>query len=129
MWLYQSSILKYFCLHSFKSIKLEFPGFWLAVRYRRRHSDWLNYSHLTGYQIKIKLICIKISRSRIGLNIPNIQKFSPLRPNLKSLNRVIDPPKPGSNWAPAQSSKHWIQFQEEPTMFQPRLNFLKLGLW
>ena len=31
--------------------------------------------------------------------------------------------KTGSNWASAQISKHWIQFQVEPTMFEPSLKF------
>jgi hypothetical protein len=44
-----------------------------------------------------------------------------------NLNCVAKPPKTGSNWAPAQISKHWIQFQVEQTMFEPRLKFLKIN--
>ena len=49
-----------------------------------------------------------------------------LRPNLKFLNSISEPPKTGSNWAPAQISKHWIQFQMEPTMFYLRFFYHKL---
>ena len=44
-------------------------------------------------------------------------------PNLNNLNRVAEPPKIGSNWVPAQISKHKIQFQVEPTMIEPPLKF------
>ena len=40
------------------------------------------------------------------------------RPNLKKLNHVTDPSKTGFNLAPVQISKHWIQSQVEPTMFE-----------
>ena len=46
-----------------------------------------------------------------------------LRPNLKNLNRFAEPPKTGSNWAPALISKHWIQWQVEPTIFKARFKF------
>ena len=41
--------------------------------------------------------------------------------HLKNLNHVAHPPKNSSNQAPAHISKHWIQFQVEPTMFEPLL--------
>jgi len=47
-----------------------------------------------------------------------------LRPNIKNLNLVPEPPKTGFNCAPAQIAKHWIQFQVEPIMFEPLLEFL-----
>ena len=55
-----------------------------------------------------------------------------LRPNFKNFNRVAETPKTGSNWAPTQILKHWIQFQMEPTMFEPHLKFIyksKKGLF
>ena len=50
--------------------------------------------------------------------------------DLKNLNRVAEPPKTGS-----QISKYYIQFQVEPTMFEPhlifepRLRLIKFGLF
>ena len=43
--------------------------------------------------------------------------------DLKNFNRVAEPPKTGSDWAPAQISKNLIQFQVEPTLLEPRLKF------
>ena len=48
-------------------------------------------------------------------------------------NKITYRNQTGSNWAQAQISKHLIQV--EPTMFEPlfifepRLKFLKFGLW
>jgi len=49
--------------------------------------------------------------------------FLILRPDIKNLNRVAYPQKP----IPIEHriSKHWTQFQVEPTMFEPRLKFEK----
>ena len=40
----------------------------------------------------------------------------------KNLNRVAKPPITGSNWAPAQISKHLLNVPAEPTMLEPRLD-------
>ena len=51
------------------------------------------------------------------------QRLHHQRPNLKILKLIAEPPKTSSNWAAAQISNHWIQFQVEPTMFETRLKF------
>ena len=37
--------------------------------------------------------------------------------------------RPNSDWESSHISKHWMELPVEPTMFGPRLKFLKFGLW
>ena len=59
-----------------------------------------------------------------GLVITVMEKLpKDLRPNLKNLNRVAEPPIGNNrfNWAPARILKHLLKFPDKPTMFEPRL--------
>ena len=40
--------------------------------------------------------------------------------NFNNLNRVGEWPNTGSNWAPVQVLKHWLQFHEERTLFESK---------
>ena len=48
-------------------------------------------------------------------------------PNLKNLNRITEPQKK-IQLSAGSILKYWIQFQVEPTLFEPRLKFFKFGL-
>ena len=81
----------------------------------------------TPWSVFLKLFdhFTKIILLLANLLLKQMQFIKRNRPNIENLNPVVEPPKTESNWTPAQISKHWIQFQVEPTMFEPRLKFEK----
>jgi len=83
----------------------------------------------TEYRLFNNQFRFQFTHTHIATNIIIIEaKFKEFKPRHWTA-------KTGSNWAPAQILKHWIQFHVEPTMFEPRLKFetrlkfFKSGLW